>query len=94
MAKNSGCPKTGVSMGRIENTNTVKSIPCNCKKCCHSYKKKDILYCAQYGLIRPNKKTCKRYATRDDYSISKKEYLRLVEEKNKRKEPVFPWDRM
>ncbi len=94
MAKNKSTPKTGVSMGRIENTNIVGAIPCNCNKCCHSYKKSGVLYCSQYGKVDQDKKKCKRYAARGNDNISRKEYKKLIEEKNKRTEPIFPWDHL
>ena len=79
--------KSGTSMSRIENTNTVKPIPCDCRKCYNN-----IPYCRLYDLVRPHKRKCKRYSEQD-YHVTKEEYDKSLETKRKRTEPVFPWER-
>lgn len=85
--------KSGTAMSSIENTNSVSLLKCDCKKCYHSVRKNGILYCKYHDIVRPNKKECKRFSKKNDYSISKEEYRKLVENKNNRPEPAFPWER-
>ncbi len=85
--------KSGTSMSSIVDTNTVASVPCNCRKCYHSEKRNGILYCKQYDLVRPHKRKCKRY-TLQDYHVTLDEYNEVKQKKENRKEPIFPWERL
>lgn len=53
--------KTGISMSRIENTNTIKSLKCDCRKCFHSSIRDGALICNYYNKVKPTKRVCKRF---------------------------------
>lgn len=84
--------KSGTAMSSIENTNNVSSIKCDCKNCYHSEKRNGILYCKYHDIVRPHKSKCKRFSEKNNYSINRAEYEKLVERKKKRIEPTFPWE--
>ena len=60
--------KTGIPMSRIENTNTIKSVKCDCKKCFHFTNNHGIPYCKYYDRPNPHKPKCIRFIEEKDYS--------------------------
>lgn len=86
--------KSGIQMnGRIENTNKVKAINCDCSLCGHSkqYKLGDqkMIYCKIYKKNNPQKHKCKRFYYRERFDNNKK--MTSAKEITSW-EPAFPWE--
>lgn len=55
---------TGTSMcGKIEYTNNVNKIKCNCECCKHSKISAGILFCVYYDIVNPHRHKCARYSS-------------------------------
>ena len=82
--------KTGAATnGRIEYTNNVKSVSCNCRACFHSKKTCGTIYCTYYDKLNPQKKRCVRFSPKENYGPKKDRPKAPIKSTYV---PTFPWE--
>ena len=53
--------RIGVQTNTIIHVKKPEPIPCDCRRCRHSKRCGDTVYCSYYDIFSPDKKTCSRY---------------------------------